>query len=133
LQVKPQVPPLQVALASEGGVQGASQAPQFCGSVSVLTHWPLQFVSVPQSTVHVPLAHTCPVVQAVLQLPQYCGFVWVFTQLPPHLVSVPVHVKSQLPELQTAVPPVGAEQVVPHSPQLVTSLWMFLHTPPQSL
>ena len=99
----------------------------------MLTHWPLQFVSVPQSTVHVPLAHTCPVVQALLQLPQNCGFVCVFTQLLPHLVSVPVHVKSQLPEVQTALPPAGAEQVVPQSPQLEMSLWMFLQTPPQSL
>jgi hypothetical protein len=38
LQLNPQLPPLQVELASAGGVQTVPQLPQFCGSVWVLTH-----------------------------------------------------------------------------------------------
>lgn len=130
-QLNPQVELLHVAVACAGALHPVVHEPQCWGSVARLTHCPLQLVSVPQSSVQVPLAQTCPDRQAEAQAPQLFGSVRVLTQACPHFVSPALQVKPQTPELQPALPPAGAEQALAQAPQLPTSLCTFLQVPLQ--
>jgi hypothetical protein len=83
-QLKPQVPPTQVAAPCAGTPQPAPQVEQLLGSVLGSVHWPLQFFS---GAVHivtqVPPEHASPAAQGWPQPPQFWGSVSLFTQLWP--------------------------------------------------
>jgi len=58
--------------------------------------------------------------QVTPQPPQFGSWVG-FTQVLPHLIRPELQVKPQVPPVQEACPPVGAEQTLPQAPQFCGS------------
>jgi hypothetical protein len=69
----------------------------------------------------------CEPVQAMAHDPQYCGFCCVFTQLPAHIVEPAGQV--HWPFAQRLLP----VQMTPQLPQLLRSVCVFTHDPPQEV
>jgi hypothetical protein len=86
LQVKLQVPLLQVGWPPGGASQNLPQVPQCPGLFCVLTQAPPQFSSGDvHDTLHTPPEHTWLAAHDVPQLPQFFGSLCVLTQVLPQI------------------------------------------------
>jgi hypothetical protein len=97
LQVKPQIPPLQVAVPLAGAEQTAKHLPQLAGSVLVLTHL-VPHSLVPLGHWHLPWLQICPLRQVFPQEPQLVRLVCVLRQLPPQQEVPLLHAVAQVPQ-----------------------------------
>ncbi len=101
LQVKPQVPAAQLAVALARGGQTVPHAPQLFGSVLRLVQLPEQLVSPDaQVTTQAPAEHTWPPVHAVVQVPQRRLSTWRSRHTPEQLVCPEGHTRVQAPPTQ---------------------------------
>jgi hypothetical protein len=105
------------------------QAPQFCGSVCVLTQLAPHCVAAPAHPVveQAPSWQTAPGPHFVPQAPQWLGSIAVSTQAVPQSFWPGGH--AQLPETQL----VPLVQTAPHAPQWESSLFRSTHEPLQSV
>ncbi len=131
LQVNPQAPAEQVAVAPLGAAQALPQAPQFSTSEPVATHCPLQLVvPVGQLSVHTPFEQTFPDPQAVPHAPQLLLSVCLFTHALPHSESPVPQLGVHVPLAHAMLPPVGAAgQALPQAPQLLLSVAVLTQAP----
>jgi hypothetical protein len=138
-----QTPPLQVSVPPEGAAgHGLAQPPQLARLLVVSTHTPLQFVCAGgptgQAATHEPLGHvTVPPVgatQFVQEAPHEAAE--MVTHVLPHKCWPPGHVPApQTPglPLHTAEPPDGGLHTMLQPPQLLMSVVVSTHAPPQSV
>ena len=102
--------------------QAVPQAPQWFGSLSVLTQTPLHSVK-PTSQLDSQLPATqateplSGVAQALPHAPQWAKSVFSATQLSPHASNPLLQACPQVPAVQIAALLAGPAQAVPHSPQ----------------
>jgi hypothetical protein len=131
VQLKPHWPLEQKAWPPGGALQALPQPPQFRTSEPVATHWPLQFVVLPEQVrVHVPLEQTLPPVHTVPQPPQLLLSVCLLTQLLPQRARPVPQLAVQTPLTQAMLPPAGAVgQMLAHVPQLLASFEVLTQAP----
>jgi hypothetical protein len=115
------VPPHEPATHVSPVPQIIPHAPQFDGSVCVLTHVPPHDIC-PAGHPHTPALHTCVGGHTVLQPPQCIRSVCVFTHAPEHDVSPVLHAHTP------ATHDMLIAHAVPHVPQLAASVWRSVHT-----
>ena len=110
------------------------QSPQFAGSVSVLTHVPMQSV-VPIGQTHPPAMQLCPAGQTFSHAPQCSESVLVFTQTTRVVISsMIVHGTSPVAQAVTHAPAVhisSAAQAMSQPPQFAASVIVSVHAVPQ--
>jgi hypothetical protein len=110
-------------------VQACPHAPQFAGSLAVVTQAVPQ-ASSPVGQPHTPLVQLCPLGQVIPQPPQLNGSLpIVFTHAPPvHCVNA--HVAEHTPEVQNGA---ALPQTTPHAPQFMASDWVLMQPVEQAL
>jgi hypothetical protein len=97
--------------------------------VSVLTHLPLQSVSLPQMEVQIPLVHVSPLPHWFPQPPQLLGLVWMLMQTLLHSAKEGVGGHAHVPWRHT----LPLWQTLPQLPQLFGSKFVLMQIPPHSL
>jgi hypothetical protein len=121
------------------GPQTWLQAPQFVGSLCVLTHWPPQRVWPPEHVYlhtlfwHVTVAPEGGAPQAVPHPPQLSGSLEVLTHAPLQDVYPVSQLIPHCPPAHVALPCCGTMQPLLHEPQLLGSFCVSTHCPEHSV